>query len=110
MPGITHWHHPTFFAYFANSSSVPSLLGEVLTSGLNANAMLWVTSPAATELEQRVLEWLWEAMGLPDAKDWFGIITDTASMSTMLGIAAAREATGFDIRRKGMAGRAEVVK
>ncbi len=108
VPGITHWHHPTFFAYFANSSSVPSLLGEVLTSGLNANAMLWVTSPAATELEQRVLEWLWEAMGLPDAKDWFGIITDTASMSTMLGIAAAREATGFDIRRKGMAGRADL--
>ena len=108
VPGITHWHHPSFFAYFANSSSVPSLLGEFLTSGLNANAMLWVTSPAATELEQRVLEWLWTAMGLPDASSWFGIITDTASMSTLLAIAAAREATGLDIRRKGMAGRGDV--
>jgi len=108
VPGITHWHHPAFFAYFANSSSVPSLLGELLTSGLNANAMLWVTSPAATELEQRVLEWLWTAMGLPDARDWFGIITDTASMSTLLAIAAAREAAGFDVRRKGLAGRADL--
>jgi aromatic-L-amino-acid/L-tryptophan decarboxylase len=108
VPGITHWHHPSFFAYFANSSSVPSLLGEFLTSGLNANAMLWVTSPAATELEQRVLEWLWTAMGLPDAASWFGIITDTASMSVMLAIAAAREHAGLDIRRRGMAGRADL--
>lgn len=108
VPGITHWHHPSFFAYFANSSSVPSLLGELLTSGLNANGMLWVTSPAATELEQRVLEWLWTAMGLPDASSWFGIITDTASMSTLLAIAAAREAIGLDIRRKGMAGRSDL--
>lgn len=108
VPGITQWHHPAFFAYFANSSSVPSLMGELLTSGLNANAMLWVTSPAATELEQRVLEWLWTAMGMPDASEWFGIITDTASMSTMLGIAAAREAAGYDIRRRGMAGRSDI--
>jgi aromatic-L-amino-acid/L-tryptophan decarboxylase len=108
IPGITHWHHPAFFAYFANSSSVPSVLGEALTSGLNANGMLWVTSPAATEMEQRVLEWLWTAMGLPDARAWFGMITDTASMSTMLAIAAAREQAGFDIRTRGMAGRADV--
>ena len=108
VPGLTHWHHPAFFAYFANSTSVPSLLGEVLTSALNVNAMLWVTSPAATELEQRVLEWLWTAMGLPDAAHRFGMLTDTASMSTLLAIAAAREATGFDIRRRGMAGRADL--
>ena len=108
VPGITHWNHPGFFAYFANSSSVPSLLGEILMSGLNANAMLWVTSPAATELETRVLRWLWMAMGLPDVDDWFGIITDTASMSTLLAIAAAREAAGFDIRTQGMAGRADL--
>ncbi len=108
VPGITQWHHPGFFAYFANSTSVPSLLGEFVTSGLNANAMLWVTSPAATELEQRVLEWLWTAMGLPDAHDWFGIITDTASISTLLGIAAAREAAGYDVRTKGLAGRSDV--
>ncbi|HYW52186.1 MAG TPA: pyridoxal-dependent decarboxylase, partial [Gemmatimonadaceae bacterium] len=108
VPGITHWHHPSFMAYFANSSSVPSLLGEVVTSALNANAMLWVTSPAATELEQRVLQWLWTAMGLPDADAWFGIITDTASMSTLLAIAAAREAAGFDVRQRGMAGRSDL--
>ena len=108
VPGITHWHHPAFMAYFANSSSVPSLLGEVLTSGLNANAMLWVTSPAATELEQRVLQWLWTAMGLPAADEWFGIITDTASMSTLLALAAAREAAGYDVRRRGLAGRADM--
>jgi aromatic-L-amino-acid decarboxylase len=108
VPGITQWHHPGFMAYFANSSSVPSVLGELLMSGLNANAMLWVTSPAATELEQRVMEWLWTAMGLPDASSWFGIITDTASMSTLLALAAAREAAGFDVRRKGMAGRADL--
>jgi aromatic-L-amino-acid/L-tryptophan decarboxylase len=108
VPGITHWHHPAFFAYFANSSSVPSVLGEALTSGLNANAMLWVTSPAATELEQRVLEWLWTAMGLPEAHAWFGMITDTASMSTLLAIAAAREAAGYDIRTRGMAGRTDL--
>ena len=108
VPGITQWHHPGFMAYFANSSSVPSVLGELLTSGLNANAMLWVTSPAATELEQRVMEWLWTAMGLPDATSWFGMITDTASMSTLLALAAAREAAGFDVRRRGMAGRADL--
>jgi aromatic-L-amino-acid decarboxylase len=108
VPGITQWHHPGFMAYFANSSSVPSVLGELLMSGLNANAMLWVTSPAATELEQRVMDWLWTAMGLPDAASWFGIITDTASMSTLLALAAAREAAGFDVRRKGMAGRADL--
>jgi aromatic-L-amino-acid/L-tryptophan decarboxylase len=108
VPGITQWHHPGFFAYFANSTSVPSLLGEFVMSGLNANAMLWVTSPAATEVEQRVLQWLWIAMGLPDADAWFGIITDTASMSTLLGLAAAREAVGYDIRAKGLAGRHDV--
>jgi aromatic-L-amino-acid/L-tryptophan decarboxylase len=108
LPGITHWHHPAFFAYFANSTSVPSQLGEALTSGLNANGMLWVTSPAATELEQRVLEWLWAAMGLPDAPHWFGMLTDTASMSTLLAIAAARERAGFDVRTRGMAGRSDL--
>jgi aromatic-L-amino-acid/L-tryptophan decarboxylase len=108
VPGITQWHHPGFFAYFANSTSVPSQLGELIMSRLNANAMLWVTSPAATEMEQRVLEWLWTAMGLGDARHWFGIITDTASMSTLLGLAAAREAAGYDIRAKGLAGRTDV--
>lgn len=108
LPGITHWNHPGFFAYFANSSSVPSQIAEILANGLNANAMLWVTSPAATELEERVMQWLWRSMGLPDADAWFGMITDSASSSVLLAIAAAREAAGFDIRARGMAGRADL--
>jgi aromatic-L-amino-acid/L-tryptophan decarboxylase len=108
LPGMTHWNHPAFFAYFANSSSVPSQLGEMLSAGLNANAMLWVTSPAATELEQRVMEWLWQSMGLPDAASWFGMITDSASSSILVAIAAAREAAGLDIRTRGMSGRSDL--
>jgi aromatic-L-amino-acid decarboxylase len=80
LPGITHWNHPSFFAYFANSSSYPSILGELLAAGLNANGMLWVTSPAVTELEQVTLDWLRQLYGLGDG--WFGQITDTASVST----------------------------
>jgi aromatic-L-amino-acid decarboxylase len=64
MPGITHWNHPAFFAYFANSASYPGILGELLTAGLNANGMLWVTSPAVTELEAVALDWLRQLMGL----------------------------------------------
>lgn len=105
LPGITHWNHPGFFAYFSISSSVPSIVAELLLAGLDTNAMLWVTSPAATELEQVVTRWLWDAMGLPDGDARFGMLTDTASISTLLALAAAREATGFDIRGEGLAGR-----
>jgi aromatic-L-amino-acid/L-tryptophan decarboxylase len=108
LPGMTHWNHPGFFAYFANSSSVPSQLGEILSGGLNANAMLWVTSPAATELEQRVMEWLWQSMGLPDVERWFGMITDSASSSVLLALAAARESLELDIRSRGMSGRSDL--
>lgn len=105
LPGITHWNHPGFFAYFAISSSVPSILAELLLAGLDTNGMLWVTSPAATELEQVVMRWLWDAMGLPDGAARFGMLTDTASISTLLALAAAREATGLDVRGEGLAGR-----
>jgi aromatic-L-amino-acid decarboxylase len=103
VPGITHWNHPGFFAYFAVSGSAPGILGEALAAALNVNAMLWRTSPAATELEELSLDWLRQMLGLPAV--FRGHIQDTASTSTMVAIAAAREAMGMDIRREGMAGR-----
>lgn len=106
LPGITHWNHPSFFAYFGISGSGPGIVGELLASALNVNAMLWRTSPAATELEQRTLAWVAEMLGLPTS--WFGEITDTASASTLYALAAAREAAGVDIREQGMAGRADL--
>jgi aromatic-L-amino-acid decarboxylase len=106
VPGLTHWNHPGFFAYFANSAPVPGILAELLAAALNVNAMLWRTSPAATELELRATDWLRQMMGL-DA-DWHGHINDTASISTMLALAAARESAGLDIRERGMAGRSDL--
>jgi aromatic-L-amino-acid/L-tryptophan decarboxylase len=106
IPGITHWNHPGFMAYFGISGSPPGILGETVAATLNVNAMLWRTSPAATELEQRVLRWVAELTGLP--AEWFGEITDTASASTMYALAAAREAAGLDIRTRGMAGRTDL--
>ena len=103
LPGITHWNHPSFFAYFGITGSGPGIVGELLCAALNVNAMLWRTSPAATELEERTLAWVGEMIGLPDS--WFGQITDTASSSTFWALAAAREAAGLDIRSRGMAGR-----
>lgn len=106
LPGITHWNHPAFFAYFGISGSGPGIIGELLAAALNVNAMLWRTSPAATELEQRVLAWVAEMLGLPRA--WFGEITDTASASTLYALAAAREAAGLNVRDEGMAGRTDL--
>lgn len=107
VPGTTHWNHPGFMAYFAISASTPGILGEMLAATLDTNAMLWKTGPAATELELRVLDWLRQGMGLPD--EWFGIINDTASISTMLALAAAREAhPGLRVREEGMAGRPDL--
>ncbi len=103
MPGITHWNHPAFFAYFSITGSQAGILGELLTAALNANGMLWKTSPSLTELETVVLRWFREALGLPD--NLFGIINDTASINTYLALAAAREALGLDIRGEGMTGR-----
>jgi aromatic-L-amino-acid decarboxylase len=107
MPGITHWNHPGFFGYFATSSSVPGILAEMLVAAIDVKAMLWKTSPAATELEQVVTDWLRQMLGL--SSDWFGITTDTASISSMLALAAAREARPeLEIRERGMAGRTDL--
>src|SRR5258706_5695359 len=106
MPGITHWNSPGFLAYFGNTGSGPGILGEMLASALNNNAMLWRTSPAATELEQVTLDWLRQMLGLPDPL--FGVINDTASSGTLYALAAAREALSLHIRQQGMAGRADV--
>jgi aromatic-L-amino-acid decarboxylase len=104
VPGITHWNHPGFFGYFATSSSVPGIIGELLISALDVKAMLWRTSPAATELEQVTTDWLRQMLGLRGG--WFGFLNDTASISSMLALAAAREAKPeLDIRARGMAGR-----
>src|SRR5512143_755929 len=107
VPGITHWNHPAFFGYFATSSSVPGILAEMLTATLDVKAMLWKTSPAATELEQLVTDWLRQMLGLGEG--WFGMTTDTASISSMLALAAAREARPeLGIRERGMSGRADL--
>lgn len=90
VPGITHWNHPGFMAYFSSSGSMPGILGELLTAALNVNAMLWRTSPAATELEEITLDWLREMLGLP--QEFFGVITDGGSMSNFLALMTAREA------------------
>lgn len=101
-PNLTHWNHPGFLAYFSITGSGPGILGEWLAAGLNVNAMLWRTSPAATELEERVCDWLRQMLALPS--EFQGHLNDTASISTMLGLAAAREAAGLDVRTRGLAG------
>jgi aromatic-L-amino-acid decarboxylase len=103
LPGITHWNHPAFFAYFSITGSQAGILAELLTAALNANGMLWKTSPSLTELETLVLRWLRNALGLPDGL--FGIINDTASINSFLALAAARESLGLNIRKEGMTGR-----
>jgi aromatic-L-amino-acid/L-tryptophan decarboxylase len=106
LPGITHWNHPGFMAYFGITGSPPGILGELVAAALNVNAMLWRTSPAATELEEVTLRWVRELLGLP--AEWFGEITDSASSSTLYALAAAREAAGLGIREAGMAGRGDL--
>jgi aromatic-L-amino-acid decarboxylase len=102
LPGVTHWNHPSFFAYFSISGSGPGILGEMLSAAFNVNAMLWRTSPAATELEEVTLDWLRQMIGLPEG--FSGVIYDTASISTLCAVAAAREAVaGIDVREKGLA-------
>jgi aromatic-L-amino-acid decarboxylase len=106
LPGITHWNHPGFFAYFAISSSAPGVLAEFLSAALNQQAMLWRTSPAATELEEVSLGWLRRLIGLPATFE--GVIYDTASVSTLHALAAARETAVPDVRAAGLAGRAAI--
>jgi aromatic-L-amino-acid decarboxylase len=106
LPGVTHWNHPAFFAYFAITGSQAGILAELLIAALNTNGMLWRTSPSLTELETVTLRWLRDALGLPG--DLWGIINDTASINSFLALAAAREALGLDIRGLGMSGRSDV--
>ena len=95
LPGVTHWQHPRYFAYFAATSSEPAILAELLAAALNSVAFLWRTAPASTELEGLVLDWVAQLLGLPQG--WHGHIEDAASTSTLAAIAAAREATGRDL-------------
>ncbi len=102
VPGITHWQHPKFFGYFPSNSSIPSLLAEMLTATLGIQAMSWITSPAATELEIRVMEWLRDLFSLP--KSFHGVIQDSASSSSMIAVTAAREkATKYHTNNVGLA-------
>jgi aromatic-L-amino-acid/L-tryptophan decarboxylase len=103
LPGITHWNHPAFFAYFGITGAAVGVMAEALAAALNVNAMLWRTSPAATELEELSLQWLRQMFGLPDA--FRGHLQDTASTSTMVALAGARHARDPDSRRLGLAGR-----
>ncbi|UCF20820.1 MAG: amino acid decarboxylase [Gemmatimonadota bacterium] len=106
VPGITHWNHPGFFAYFSITGSGPGVLGELFSAALNVNGMLWQTSPAATELEEVTLDWLRQLLGLPVGFE--GVIMDTASVSSLCAITAARHALDLDIRARGMAGRPDL--
>jgi aromatic-L-amino-acid decarboxylase len=110
LPGITHWQHPSFFGYFPSNASGPSILGDLLSSGLGVQGMLWTTSPACTEVEQHVLDWLVELLGLPDRfrsdGPGGGVIQDAASSSVLLALLAAlHRASGGGTERDGVTGR-----
>ncbi|MBH69036.1 MAG: aspartate aminotransferase family protein [Rhodospirillaceae bacterium] len=101
LPGITHWQHPSFFAYFPANTSPPSILAEMLMATLGAQCMLWQTSPAATELETRMTAWLGHMVGLP--ADFHGVIQDSASSATLCALLTAREkASGWGTNRRGL--------
>jgi len=101
IPGITHWQHPSWFAYFSANNSPPSILAELLTAGLGAQCMVWQTSPAAAELEEVVLDWLRQMLGLPEGME--GVIQDTASTATLVALLTAREkATNFQSNISGL--------
>lgn len=99
MPAVTQWNHPRFFAYFACTGSTPAIIGEMLAAALNTNGLHWTTSPALAELETATLDWLRQWMGLQE--DWFGIVYDTASTSSMHAIACAREFVAPEARVDG---------
>ncbi|HYH91848.1 MAG TPA: pyridoxal-dependent decarboxylase [Candidatus Saccharimonadales bacterium] len=105
-PHATHWQHPGFLAYFATTASGPGILGEMLTAALGQNPMLWRTSPVGTELEEVVVDWLRQALGLPEAFD--GLLTDTASTSSLTALAGARQAAGIDAASLGLTGRPDL--
>jgi len=103
LPGMTHWQHPQFFAYFPTGGSEPSLLAEMLATTMGAQCMIWLTSPAAEELEERMMEWLRDALGLPPA--FTGVIQDSSSSSTLVSILTAREQhSDYAINQQGFSG------
>ena len=106
VPALTHWSHPSFFAYFATSTSAPGIFGELLSAAFDVKSMLWRTSPASTELEEVALDWLRQMIGLDAGMS--GFIYDTASVSSMHAIAAARESVELRIREEGMSGRKDL--
>src|SRR5512138_262367 len=99
LPAVTHWNHPGFLAYFACTGSTPAIIAEMLSAALNTNGLHWLTSPAVAELEQVTLKWLRQWVGLPE--EFFGIIYDTASVSSLHAIAAARELADPEAREQG---------
>ena len=103
LPGITHWNHPSFFAYFPSNTSYASILADLVASGLGVQGMSWQTSPAATEVEEVVMDWLRQMVGLADA--WTGVVHDTASTATLCALLCAREkASGFSQNARGLQG------
>src|SRR5205814_2290972 len=106
VPGVAHWAHPQFMSYFGCTTTSPGILAEMITAAMNVNAMTWRTSPAATELETLVLDWLRQWLTLPD--EFQGVVYDTASISTMHALATAREQAAPNTRKLGLSGRAEL--
>jgi aromatic-L-amino-acid decarboxylase len=106
VPGLAHWAHPQFMSYFGCTTTSPGILAEMITAAMNVNAMTWRTSPAATELESLVLNWLRQWLRLPD--DFSGVVYDTASISTMHALAVAREEASTSVRTLGLSGRTEL--
>src|ERR1700731_3327561 len=106
VPGMVHWGHPMFLGYFGWTATAPGILGEIITAPLNVNAMTWRTSPAATELETLVIDWLRQWLNIP--REFGGVIYDTASVGIMHALAVAREQAAPSTRKLGLAGRADV--
>lgn len=106
LPNIVHWGHPSFLGYFASTTTAPGIVGEMFAAAFNVSAMTWRTSPAATELETVVLNWMRQMLGLP--AEFTGIVYDTASVGLLHALAAAREELNLDVRRAGLSGRADV--
>lgn len=106
MPGLVHWGHPMFLGYFATTTTAPGIIGEMIAAALNVSAMTWATSPAATELESVVLDWIRQMLGLP--AEFEGVVYDTASVALLHALAAAREDLNLNVRHAGLAGRTDI--
>ncbi|MGB7922145.1 MAG: pyridoxal-dependent decarboxylase [Pyrinomonadaceae bacterium] len=106
VPGLVHWGHPSFLGYFGSTTTAPGILGEMLAAALNVSAMTWRTSPAATELESLVLDWIRRMLELP--AEFTGVVYDTASVAVLHALAAAREGLALEVRERGLCGRRDV--